>query len=210
MKDNFKNAVNIFNKYASSYEEKYMDVSLYENSLEGLLKMLSTEAKVLDLGCGPGNISAFFLRQRPGLEITCVDAAEKMLRIAKKNNPTADCRLMDIREVETLDKKFDAVVCGFCLPYLTRQETEKLLKDISKILNKHGLLYLSTMEDSYSNSGVKKSSSGEDELFIFYYEAEYLKDLLKQNGFKILYEEMIPQPEDQPSSGQDIVLIARQ
>lgn len=208
MKDNFKNAVSIFNKYASGYEEKYMDVALYKKSLEELLKLLPQEASVLDLGCGPGNISSFLLDHKPELDLTCVDAAEKMLKIAKRNNPTAKCTLMDIRQVKTIDKEFDAVVCGFCLPYLSREETEKLLKDISAILNKKGLIYISTMEDSYTRSGIQKSSSGEDELFIFYYEAEYLKDFLEQNGFKLLFEEMIQQPEDQRSSGQDIVLIA--
>lgn len=209
MKDNFKNAVNIFNKYASSYEEKYMDVFLYEKSLEELLGHLSNEASVLDLGCGPGNISSFLLHQKPGLDVTCVDAAEKMLKIAKKNNPNANCSLLDIRQVKTIAKKFDAVICGFCLPYLAKEETEQLLKDISSILNKNGILYVSTMEDSYTRSGIQTSSSGKDELFIFYYEAEYLKEFLKEIGFEIIYEEMIEQPEDQRSSGQDIVLIGR-
>lgn len=209
MKDNFKNAVSIFNKYASSYEEKYMDVFLYEKSLEELLEHLSNEASVLDLGCGPGNISSFLLHQKPGLNVTCVDAAEKMLKIARKNNPNANCSLLDIRQVKTIAKKFDAVICGFCLPYLAKEETEKLLKDISSILNKNGILYVSTMEDSYTRSGIQTSSSGKDELFIFYYEAEYLKELLKEIGFEIIYEEMIEQPEDQRSSGQDIVLIGR-
>lgn len=209
MKDNFKNAVSIFNKYASGYQEKYMNVSLYKDSLGELLKLLPLEASVLDLGCGPGNISSFLLDHIPDLELTCVDAAEKMLEIAKKNNPSADCILKDIRKVKTIEKKFDAVICGFCLPYLSRQETEKLFKDISGILHKTGLLYVSTMEDSYTRSGIQRSSSKEDELFIFYYEAEYLKDLLERNGFEILYEEMIQQPKDQRSSGQDIVLIAR-
>ncbi len=208
MEDNFKNAVNIFNKYAEAYEEKYMDVSLYKRSLDELIDFLPRKASVLDIGCGPGNISSYLLKQLPELRVTCADGAEKMLEIAARNNPRATFKILDIRKVKTIGEKFNAVICGFCLPYLSREETEVLLKDIYSILTKNGIFYLSTMEDSYSHSGYQKSSSGEDRLFIYYYEAEYLKDFLQEKGFKIVYEELVTQPEDQRSSGQDIILIA--
>lgn len=35
-------------------------------------------------------------------------------------------------------------MCGFCLPYLSKEETEKLINDVSRLLNPEGVFYIST------------------------------------------------------------------
>ena len=109
-----------------------------------------------------------------------------MIDLAKINNPTAKFQVMDCRKIETLDKKFDAIMCGFCLPYLSKNETSKLFFDASNLLKPDGIFYLSTMEDDYSNSTFKKGSSG-DEIFMHYYSADFLKKELTKNNFQILH-----------------------
>ena len=109
-----------------------------------------------------------------------------MIDLAKVNNPTAEFQVMDCRNIESLDKKFDAIMCGFCLPYLSKKETSKLFLDASNLLKSNGLFYLSTMEDDYSKSTFKKGSSG-DEVFMHYYSADFLKNELIKNHFQILH-----------------------
>jgi len=75
-----------------------------------------------------------------------------MLALAKKNNPTAEFQLLDSREILKLNKTYDAIMCGFCLPYLTKEEAIQLMEDAAKILNANGVIYISTMEDDYSKS----------------------------------------------------------
>lgn len=208
MKDNFKNSIHIFNKYASSYQEKYMDVSLYKDSLQRLLNKLPDDAKVLDLACGPGNISAYLLQYKPKLQILGIDGAENMINLARKNIPQAEFKVMDIREIDKIERDFDAVICGFCLPYLQEKEARELIQKAASLLSKNGIIYLSTMEGDYSLSHYQKSSSGNDEgLFIYFYQSNQLKGFLKDAGFTMLFEEIITQPEAQKSSGQDIILI---
>ena len=43
-------------------------------------------AQVLDVGCGPGNITKFLLSRLPNLEILGIDVSPNMLDLAKKNN----------------------------------------------------------------------------------------------------------------------------
>lgn len=198
----------MFNKFAGSYQEKYMDVGLYEKSLLKFLAKLPDDARILDVGCGPGNISAYLRQQKPQLQVLGIDAAENMIELARKNIPQAEFRVMDIREIEKIKQSFDAVVCGFCLPYLSEKETVKLIHTSASLLNKNGIIYLSTMEGDYSLSGYQPSSSGEEKLFIHFYKSTQLQKILNDAGFNLISEEIITQPADQKSSGHDIILIA--
>ena len=92
---------------------------------------------------------------------------------------------MDCRDISMIDKKYDAIMCGFCLPYLSREESVKLISDASGLLKSSGVLYLSTMEDDNSKSGFKRSDSG-DQMYINYHQADYLTNALKENDFKII------------------------
>ncbi|MGZ3919765.1 MAG: class I SAM-dependent DNA methyltransferase [Bacteroidia bacterium] len=187
--DKNKNAVQIFNKLAKLYESKFMNVNLYGDTFDFFCDNIKKQnAEVLELACGPGNITKYLLNKRSDLKIFGTDLSPNMINLAKTNNPTAEFAIMDCREIGNLNKKYDAIMCGFCLPYLSKEETEKLVADSFSILNTGGLLYLSTMEDDYSKSDYKKGSTGEA-IFMHYYPADFLKRVLKENNFRILKEE---------------------
>jgi ubiquinone/menaquinone biosynthesis C-methylase UbiE len=58
--DKNKLAVNMFNKAAKLYEEKYMDVSSYTEGLDVFCEKLGyKDANILELGCGSGNITRY-------------------------------------------------------------------------------------------------------------------------------------------------------
>ncbi len=183
--DKTKIAVNIFNKYASEYQTKFMDVNLYSESLDLFCIDLKENASVLELACGPGNITKYLLDKRPDLKILGTDLAPKMIALAKQNNPSAEFKIMDCRNISVLEKKFDAIMCGFCFPYLNKDEASKLIYDSSKLLKGNGLIYISTMEDDHENSGFKKGSYG-DEIFMHYYLADDIAEVLKKNNFKTI------------------------
>ena len=182
--DKSKIAVDIFNKYASMYQGKFMDVSLYGDTFTFFCKTISTKnAEILELACGPGNITKYILNLRPDFKLLGTDLSPNMLQLAKINNPSAEFMLMDARKLSSLNKKFHGILCGFCLPYLSKEETAQLIQDASNLLLTKGLLYISTMEDDYSKSGLRKGSQG-DEIFMHYYLAKDLSEMLNANGFK--------------------------
>lgn len=184
--DKNKMAVALFDKLATLYQEKYMNVSCYADTLDFFCdKLKIINAEVLELACGPGNITQYVLKRRPDLKILGTDLSENMVELAKINNPNAKFQIMDCRKITTLQQKYDAIICGFCLPYLTKEETIALIGDISKGLKSKGLLYISTIEDDYSKSGFKKGSTGE-EIFMHYYPADCIIAILEENDFEIL------------------------
>lgn len=59
-----------------------------------------------------------------------------MIELARKNNPSASFALMDSRKIHEIKIKYDAIVCGFCLPYLSQKDSQKFIEDSYKLLNK--------------------------------------------------------------------------
>jgi 2-polyprenyl-3-methyl-5-hydroxy-6-metoxy-1,4-benzoquinol methylase len=67
-----------------------MDLSLYDESYDDFCQLLQKKnASILEIGCGPGNVTKYLLGKRPDYKIHATDAAPSMLALAKINNPTA-------------------------------------------------------------------------------------------------------------------------
>ncbi len=208
--DKTKIAIEIFDKYANLYQEKYMDVGLYHETFDLFCDNIANKnADVLEIACGPGNITKYLLKKRPDFKITGIDLSPNMISLAKVNNPAAEFRLMDCRDIDRIDKKYDGIMCGFCLPYLTREESIKLIHNASGLLKPDGAFYLSTMEDDYSKSGLRESSSNsEDKVYIHYHQADYLAGALKENGFKIIDLRRERYPAQDGTTTTDLLIVA--
>ena len=75
-------------------------------------------------------------------------------------------------------------------------------------MNKNGLIYISTMENDHSKSGIQKSSKG-DELFMNFHEEKYLSEALIINGFEILKTERKITFDASNNKVIDLILIAK-
>lgn len=206
--DHTQNAVAIFNKLANLYQEKYMDVGLYHDSFDLFCDNIKKEnPEILELACGPGNITKYLLNKRPDFKIFGIDLAPNMIELAKTNNPEAAFQVMDCRDIGSIDKNFDAIMCGFCLPYLSKEECIQIIQDCARLLSVDGILYISTMEDDYGKSGFKSGSTG-DQIYMYFHEAGYLSEALETNGFRII--ELLRQdfPTTDGVKTTDLVMIA--
>ena len=173
-----------------------------------LIKSLPQNAKVLDVACGPANISTYLLQQKNDLEITGTDLAPQMLNLAKMNVPNGKFHLKDCRDFSWIDQKFDAIILGFCFPYVNKTEALQMISDAKTHLNKKGHLYISTMEDKYENSCLKGPSTGDAQpIFMHYHEAEYLKNEMESNEMKIILQDQRA-IKDEPVI-KDLILIGQ-
>ena len=209
-KDKTKAAVDIFEKYASKYEAQYMNVDKYRDALDLFCKNLPKEnASILELACGPGNITKYLLSKNPKLQILATDLSTAMLEIAQKNNPEVSVKLMDCRAIGELNKSFDAIVCGFGLPYLSKEEAIQLTIDMCNMLNNGGLVYTSFMEAANGKSGYTTSSNDSgDELFTYYHEEGYLKDVFLKCGMEMLDISTVKYS-DRSGEVVDLIMIAK-
>ena len=175
--DRYKETFETWNKIALLYQDKFMHLDLYNETYDFICASIPKEnASILEIGCGPGNICKFLLNKRPDYRITGIDIAPDMIALAKKNNPTASFEVMDSREIGGLDKRYDGIVSGFCLPYLSHEDSKPFLKDCYTLLTDNGFIYLSFVEGYPDKSGFQVSIRGDRSYFYFY----HLNDLIKQ------------------------------
>ena len=208
--DKSKLAVALFNKFAQAYQEKYMDQTRYYDSLNEFCAWIRPmSARLLELACGPGNVTKYLLEQRPDLQILATDLAPNMLQLAQKSCPQANFQLLDVRQIDQLNQTFDAIICAFGLPYLNKEETIGLIAKIARQLNPYGVCYLSTMEGNYQDSDWQGSSTGTDQrIFIHYHELDYLQTALTDHGLQVQLVDRIEYQDAQDKTVTDLVLIA--
>lgn len=180
-------AESVFNKQAKVYEEKFMHLDLYNDTYDALCDLLHDTASVLDVGCGPGNISRYLLSKRPGLQVHGIDIAPNMVKLARANNPSGCFEAMDCREISRLARTYNAIVCGFCLPYLSQPETASFLTQAANLLEPGGLLYLSVIEGDHNYSSRQESTDGQTSMTVHYYCESSLLYALEDRGMKRVF-----------------------
>lgn len=159
--DRYKETFDTWNNVASIYQDKFMKMDLYNDTYDYICNSIDKrKAKLLEIGCGPGNITKYLLSKRPDFDIFGIDIAPNMIELAKSNNPTAHFAVMDSRQITNLDTKYDGVIVGFCLPYLSQTESNALITNSYDLLNENGLIYLSLVEGEPDKSDFKVGSCG--------------------------------------------------
>jgi len=181
----YQKTFSTWDKLAQIYQDKFMEFALYNDTYDTFLISINnySSAKVLEVGCGPGNISKYLLSKNPELQITAIDASKNMIELAKMNNPTVQCIEMDARKINKLTDQYDAVICGFCMPYLSQSDVIDLISNCKNRLKNAGTLYLSFVEGDDSKSGYQVGSSG-DKMYFYYHPLDVLQETLKAHCFK--------------------------
>jgi len=181
--DRYRETFETWNNIASIYQDKFMDLDLYNETYDHICNSITKpKAKLLEIGCGPGNITKYLLSKRSDFDILGIDIALNMIELAKKNNPTANFAVMDSRQINSLETKYDGIIAGFCLPYLSHAESKELISDSYDLLNEDGLVYLSFVEGDPTKSGFKVSSGGR--VFFHFHNLDDLKKQLIATKFK--------------------------
>ncbi len=128
-------SVATFNRLADRYAEKYFHLDMYDQYLERFVKRIEPQgASVLDVACGPGNISAYLAKVRPDLKLVGIDLAEGMVKQARLRVPSAEFLVKDCRHIGELGHVFDASVFAFGLSYLTDDDANRFFTSLNAIL----------------------------------------------------------------------------
>jgi predicted TPR repeat methyltransferase len=209
MDDKNASVVELFGKNARLYEEKFMDTQQYQDALDVFCRHISKEqADILELACGPGNITRYLLQQRPDFRLLGTDLSPAMLELARKNNPGAVFQLLDCADMTMLPDRYDGIMVGFLLPYLSREATGKLIRDSATMMWPGGVLYLSTMEGDYTKSGWRTASTGE-QYYQYFHESAWLQETLRAHGFNPIHEQRKTYEGWDGAPVTDLILIAQ-
>lgn len=208
--DHYNHTIQTWDKLASLYQEKFMDRDLYDDTFDLFCQLVEKEnPTIFEIACGPGNITRYLWNKRPDFNIEAIDVAPSMIELAKQNVPAADFKVMDCRDIGTLNTKYDAIVCGFCMPYLTKEDCITLIKNCAALLTPDGIFYLSTIEDKYEHSKYETSSNGEHTVFVYYHQEDYLRQALEENDIEVVKLERKSYPKPDGTDSTHIIFIAR-
>ncbi|MGH2609878.1 MAG: class I SAM-dependent methyltransferase [Tepidiformaceae bacterium] len=104
----------------------------------------SQPARVLELGCGPGNALAAMRRALPQAELTGIDLSPFALETARDRLPGGGAALVhgDATHLRWADGSFDAVVSQHVLGHLPRAAAVAAWREARRVLRPGGSLYL--------------------------------------------------------------------
>ncbi len=178
-----QSTIKAYNKNGSAYADKFMSYQPYIQQVRIFTELLSEGFRVLDLGCGPGNVAKQIMDQKP-VSITGVDLSESMINLAQSTVPQGIFFTADIREVVFPANAFDAVVMSFCIVHLDDQDAFSLIDKAIHWLRNGGYLYISFMEGK--QAGFELTSFSKDPIYFNYYESNTIQELLTAKGIRIL------------------------
>ena len=148
-----------------------------ENSAGFLLPHLLQGQSVLDVGCGPGTISADLARRVAPGRVTGIDLAPEVIEVARQSAEGIDgvdlaFQVDDIYQLSFDDSSFDVVYAHQVLQHLS--DPVRALREMRRVLVPGGLI--AVRDADYGNFTWSPRSSGLERWLELYH------DITKRNG----------------------------
>ena len=125
----------LYTEYADLYHKMYQSFIDYDEEYQFYKKLLDNHVarKILEIGCGTGQLAKRFLRD--GYTYTGIDVSLPMLEFARKDLPAHHFHQMDMRDIK-LPSTFDGVIItARSISYiLSNNDVLATLQSIKKVL----------------------------------------------------------------------------
>lgn len=193
MKEN-KDLKDTYNKIAKDWHKDHQSDDWWYEGTDEFISYFKKGDNILDVGCGCGTKSKYLIDK--GLNVTGIDFSENFIDIAKKEVSDGDFKVMDINNIDKLEKTFDGIFIQAVLLHIPKNEVESLLKEIIKKLNTGGYLYVAVKEkrEGGVDEEIKKENDYgyEYERFFSYFTIDEIKNYFKNIGLKVIFENEAP------------------
>jgi ubiquinone/menaquinone biosynthesis C-methylase UbiE len=142
----------IANKYDLYYQTEIGKKvnQIEEKLITDLLKNVP-RTKMLELGCGTGHWTNFFLNK--GYKVTATDISDAMLQVAKQKNINANFIKANSLEIPFEDNSFDIISSITMLEFV--EDQNKVLEEIQRVLKPEGYFILGSL-NALSELGKNK------------------------------------------------------
>lgn len=168
--------------YNNSHDGKFVKC-MYQEIVKRVMWLPGE--KILDLGCGNGNIISLLKEKRKG-NYYGADISPKMIQEGKKRlGPDVELKVADAVKLPYGEEMFDIIICNASFHHYT--EPDKAIEEIKRILKRGGVLILGdpTMPGELLlkiiNSRLKDNASGDYRI----YGKKQIIPLFQAHGFSV-------------------------
>lgn len=143
--------------------------------------------RVLCLGCGSGEESAYLTERFPNINLVSIDASEELITEAKRSFHDLDFRVMDMHDLSAFeDGSFDFVYSSLVMHY--SGDWQAVLKGVHRLLRPGGLMLFSANHPTMwgmeiVRNGLEKSKllgytniNGNEKIYGDYFTPRKIKD----------------------------------
>lgn len=155
-----------------------------------IIKFFPKNGKLVDLGAGQGQDSQFFVKNN--FQVISTDFCQDALDISQKRSSSLKINFQNVNLTKKLpfkDSSFDIVYSHLALHYFNQKNTQKIFKEIYRILKKGGVF--ATLVNTINDPEVTNSKEIEKEYFLSvvgikkrFFSINYFHQLI-ENKYKI-------------------------
>ncbi len=179
-----------YNRIAEDWFKDHKSDDWWVDGTNKFLSFLSSGDNILDAGCGAG-VKSKYLKES-GFNVTGIDFSEKFIEIAKREVPEVEFQVMDLRNTDKLNQKFNGVFAQASLLHISKSEIVTVIGKLVSILKPEGYFYVAVKgvhDGSKEEDVVKENDYGyEYERFFSYYTMSELENYLNQQNLNIVYK----------------------
>ncbi len=179
-----------YNKIAEDWIKDHNSDTWWQEGTDYFLSLLNKDSRILDIGCG-GGVKTKYISEK-GYKVLGIDFSEKMIEIAKRQNPSVNFSVVDIYDIDKISETFDGIFIQAVLLHIPKARVLEILQKIKSKLNTNGLVYLAVK--GVRGDGIEEEVKTENdygyeyERFFSYFSLEEFKGYLNKLDMKVVWE----------------------
>lgn len=184
MEDNIKNSIEYWNNIHKEYNKNQIKFDEWLNDFDEIINNCKTP--ILDLGCGSGNNTLYLINKNK--KVIAADLSSNAITNIIKNFPEIyDTKCFNMLDgFPFKDNSFEVIIADLSLHYFKKQDTEKIVKDLKRILCKNGYLIIRVNSINDVNHGAGQGL--EIEKHLFQTEDGRLKRFFDENDIREIFK----------------------
>lgn len=166
-------SIEYYNQNAADYFEQTVDINMQE-FWDRFIELLPEGGSILDLGCGSGRDSAYFISC--GFDVTAMDASEEMCDLASIHIGQ-DVLKLSFDEMD-FDEVFDGIWACASLLHVPSDNIDKVFTKVIKSMKINGILFMSFKYGEFEGA--------RDGRYYTDYRSKPLKELIARHGLELI------------------------
>lgn len=184
-------AINAYDKTAKKYSEQYFNDLTDAPLFDEFLSLIAKGSKVLDIGCGPGNVTKYIADK--GYVVEGIDLSSQMIKIARLNVPNLNFMVMDMRKLLYPPESFDGLLVSYSLIHVPSVDINNTITGFYRVLKPGGLLQILVQKGKKDFMANDNFQAGQ-KVFLNLHTLDSMHQLLTHNSFHIIKLEEKPTP----------------